>query len=81
VEEVFGAARGSVPEPFGPRISGCSVGQAATESYSSYSSRCRIHLYLGFKAAPLHGTAGAPATGLCAGAPARHGRAATGQLP
>ena len=28
------------------------------------------------KAAPLRGAAGAPVTGFCAGAPARHGRAA-----
>ena len=31
---------------------------------------------IGSRAAPLRGTASAPATGLCAGAPARHGRAA-----
>jgi hypothetical protein len=37
---------------------------------------CRIRLYLRSRAAPLRGTAGAPATGLCAGAPARPGRAA-----
>ena len=37
---------------------------------------CRIDLYLRIKAAPLRGAAGAPATGLCVGPPARHGRAA-----
>jgi hypothetical protein len=33
------------------------------------------------RAAPPHGAAGAPDAGLCVGTPARHGRAATGQLP
>ena len=45
---------------------------------SADAIRCRILPYW-IKAAPLRGATGAPAAGLCAGAPARHGRADAGQ--